>query len=95
MIALVDIMDATSRQIYKQKKEALAQGDDAVLQEVGMGKDIMSILCEFLCRPFLKILSWSLMMRAILPVKANAMAAEGDRLPEEELIGQMRSVKTY
>ena len=49
MIALVDIMDATSRQIYKQKKEALAQGDDAVLQEVGMGKDIMSILRELLC----------------------------------------------
>lgn len=49
MIALVDIMDATSRQIYKQKKEALAQGDDAVLQEVGMGKDIMSILRESLC----------------------------------------------
>ena len=47
MIALVDIMDATSRQIYKQKKEALAQGDDAVLQEVGMGKDIMSILSAY------------------------------------------------
>ena len=57
MIALVDIMDATSRQIYKQKKEALAQGDDAVLQEVGMGKDIMSVLREFLCLeygPFLE-----------------------------------------
>lgn len=41
---LVDIMDATSREIYDQKKEALAKGDDAVLQQVGMGKDIMSIL---------------------------------------------------
>lgn len=89
---LVDIMDATSREIYDQKKEALAKGDDAVLQQVGMGKDIMSILRK---SPFL--LSVFCVARAkrtniSTTVKANALADEADRLPEEELIGQMRFV---
>ncbi|KAI0072598.1 cytochrome P450 [Panus rudis PR-1116 ss-1] len=39
-----DAFDQTSRTILKQKKEALAQGDDAVARQVGEGKDIMSVL---------------------------------------------------
>ena len=42
---IVDIMDRTSIEIFELKKLALQQGDDAVLKQVGHGKDIMSILC--------------------------------------------------
>lgn len=43
---LVDIMDQTTRQIWENKKAAFAKGDEAVLQQVGEGKDIVSKLCE-------------------------------------------------
>ncbi len=45
-VKIIDIMDVTSRDIYKKKKEALAQGDVEAIKQVGQGKDIMSILCE-------------------------------------------------
>ena len=41
---IIDIMDATSREIYEKKKVALAQGDEAVVNQIGRGKDIMSLL---------------------------------------------------
>lgn len=41
---IVDIMDLTSKDIYRKKKQALADGDKATLEQVGQGKDIMSIL---------------------------------------------------
>ena len=41
---IVDVMDETSSEIYQQKKMAFAKGDAAVLQQVGYGRDIMSIL---------------------------------------------------
>lgn len=42
---MIDIMDKTSTGIYQSKKVALQQGDEALLKQVGHGKDIMSILC--------------------------------------------------
>lgn len=44
---IVDVMDNTSNSIYAQKKDALAKGDEAVVRQVGQGKDIISVLCEF------------------------------------------------
>ena len=44
---IVDVMDAKAREIYDKKKEALARGDEAVLNQVGRGKDILSLLCMF------------------------------------------------
>ena len=44
LVDIVDIMDHTSREILERKKEALQKGDAEVSQEVGEGKDIMSIL---------------------------------------------------
>ena len=46
LVDLVDIMDHTSREILERKKEALQKGDAEVSQEVGEGKDIMSVMCE-------------------------------------------------
>jgi hypothetical protein len=37
-------MDKTSVEIYEHKKLALQRGEEAVLQQIGRGKDIMSIL---------------------------------------------------
>ncbi|THV06349.1 cytochrome P450 [Dendrothele bispora CBS 962.96] len=39
-----DYMWGLSEEIYESKKQALAAGDEAVTQQVGHGKDIMSIL---------------------------------------------------
>ncbi|TDL20047.1 cytochrome P450 [Rickenella mellea] len=42
--SIVDTMHRTSVRIFEEKKAAIARGDDAVLQQVGSGKDIMSVL---------------------------------------------------
>ncbi|EPS93813.1 hypothetical protein FOMPIDRAFT_1055630 [Fomitopsis schrenkii] len=55
-----------SRHIYEAKKRAMREGDAAVTQQIGEGKDIMSKLMQ-----------------------ANMSANEEDKLPEDELLGQM------
>jgi hypothetical protein len=45
---IVDIMDRTSREIYAEKKQALADGDEVLERKIGQGKDIMSILSKHL-----------------------------------------------
>ena len=44
-----DVMYERSVRIFNEKKAVLAKGDDAMKQEIGEGRDIMSILCK-LCR---------------------------------------------
>ena len=63
-------------------------GDETVLKQLGEGKDVMSILRE----PLSFTTCGALFADAIQTVKANVSAADGDRLPEEELIAQMRCV---
>ncbi|KAI0073885.1 cytochrome P450 [Panus rudis PR-1116 ss-1] len=41
---IVDIMDKNTKDILQKKRDALAAGDEAVVQQVAQGKDIMSIL---------------------------------------------------
>lgn len=41
---VADIMDSSSRSIYRSKKEALLNGNEELKQQVGKGKDIMSVL---------------------------------------------------
>ncbi|KAF9466558.1 cytochrome P450 [Collybia nuda] len=41
---IVDIMHNTSTEIFEEKKKALEEGNEAVLKQVGRGKDILSIL---------------------------------------------------
>lgn len=84
----VDVMSETSNRIYRQKLEALRMGDETVLKQLGEGKDVMSILRE----PLSFTTCGALFADAIQIVKANVSAADGDRLPEEELIAQMRCV---
>lgn len=81
----VDTMDERSYAIYYDKRRALLTGDEALKQQIGEGKDIMSVLRAcFSCR-----------LNSILTVsavRANIEAAVEDRLPEEEVIAQMSSV---
>ena len=42
-----DTLYAQSKAIIDGKKAALESGDEALLQQVGEGKDIMSILCAY------------------------------------------------
>ena len=44
---IVDVMDETSLEVFQNKKRGLALGDEAVMTQVGQGRDIMSILCSF------------------------------------------------
>ncbi|KAI0072182.1 cytochrome P450 [Panus rudis PR-1116 ss-1] len=41
---IVDVMDASTREILRTKRAALAAGDEAVVQQVAKGNDILSIL---------------------------------------------------
>ena len=45
MKKLVDTLDETSREIYKQKKLALIGGDEELKIGVEEGRDLMSVLC--------------------------------------------------
>ena len=40
----VDIMDEQSKRIISEKRSALQKGDEAMLQQIGEGKDIISVL---------------------------------------------------
>ena len=84
---IVDIMDATSRQVFQGKKDALAKGDEAVKNQIGRGKDIMSVLSE----QFDKVRCFSETDLDRI-VRANMDAKSEDKLPEEEILGQMRSL---
>jgi len=44
VVYTADVMDQTSQEIYRSKKQALQDGDEAVHRQIGEGKDIMSVL---------------------------------------------------
>ena len=44
---IVDIMDETAIDVYKKAKEGLKKGDEELVNRVGQGKDIMSILRSY------------------------------------------------
>lgn len=85
MKSVVDRMSKRSVEIYESKKGALEKGDDEVVQQIGEGKDIMSVLSTATIYPPSYVqgrADW-------LQVKANKAASVEDCLTDEELIGQM------
>lgn len=84
---LSDVMIERSKDIISEKRIAMEKGDEALLQQVGEGKDIMSILCAlYIIIP----LSTTFLIHLLPPkVKANMEASEKDQLTEEELLAQM------
>ena len=90
---IVDVMDETSKEIFKNKKNALARGDEAVVSQIGQGKDILSILSAF----SFFIAVWK--SRCLMPkrpltisVKANMKADENEKMPDSEVLGHMKCV---
>ena len=47
LIELSDIIAQRSRDIIDQKKSAMREGDAVLVEQIGRGKDIMSICCEY------------------------------------------------
>ncbi|OBZ67553.1 hypothetical protein A0H81_12336 [Grifola frondosa] len=46
LLAIVDTIQMRSTEIFLAKKDALLKGDESILQQVGEGKDLMSILLK-------------------------------------------------
>ena len=89
MIEISDAMHARSVRIINEKRAALAGGDEALKQQVGEGKDIMSVLRESFA-PTGR--SRGMFRSPSAPgciVRANMSASEADRLTDEELIAQV------
>jgi hypothetical protein len=82
---VIDIMHNTSVEIYDAKKRAQEGGDETVNGQSEGGRDIMSLLGVF---------DWNisrLLIDVVPLVKANMAASEEDKLPEEEVLGQVVS----
>jgi hypothetical protein len=50
---VVDVLNNTAIEIFERKKTALEKGDEAVTQQIGKGKDIMSILSAYYLSPLI------------------------------------------
>ena len=44
---VIDRVNAGCVALFKEKKAAIAHGDEELLQKVGEGKDVMSLLCAY------------------------------------------------
>lgn len=51
---MIDTWDRTTKQIFEEKKRALMEGDEALANQVGKAKDLLSILSKL---P-LDLMSW-------------------------------------
>lgn len=87
MRAIRAAMSEQSKQVFYSKRAALEKGDQAVVHQVGEGKDILSILSASHC---LRRTSYIVYL-FFSTVKENMAANEDDKLPEAELIAQIRS----
>lgn len=54
MQAISDNVYQTSREVLRKKGEAIKLGDAAVRQEIGEGKDLISILRRWLAVPYVR-----------------------------------------
>lgn len=48
---MADYMYNLGTEIFESKKRALEMGDDVVAQQIGRGKDLISILSKFIFEP--------------------------------------------
>ncbi|KAF5342991.1 hypothetical protein D9758_013699 [Tetrapyrgos nigripes] len=78
-----DYLWDTSKQIYEGKKKALAEGDEAVSRQIGMGKDIMSILI------FGAVDEEHVHLTAIVRMNMEEEEGSENKLDEDEVLGQM------
>ena len=81
---IIDVMDKTCVEIFENKKRALEEGDELVVEQMGRGKDIMSILSQFM--RLRSDVDYSLFFDI---VKANKEVSVSERLTEKEVLGQV------
>ncbi len=86
---VTNIVHEKSKEIFLAKKSAIERGDQELLHTVGEGKDIMSILCEYPVRSVIPRRTHRVHDSA---VKANVLASEEDKLPDDELLAQTSCV---
>lgn len=55
IVSVVDVMDEHSRKVFHGKRAALETGDEKVSQQIGEGRDILSILSRLLRPIYLSI----------------------------------------
>ena len=80
------MMHDTSKRILDEKRASLTGGNAFLEHKIGKGKDLMSVLCmRLLPTSHLRLTN----PRYSSPVKENTFADADDRLPEEEILGQM------
>ena len=91
LMEISDIMHERSLLIFNQKKNALEKGDDVLKEQIAKGRDLMSILREFLFRSAYACSSLIAIVLLLLTstVRENLRVSEEDRLPDAELIGQV------
>lgn len=87
MREIIDTLDDASRRIFEDRKHALEKDDEAMAQQIGEGRDIMSIL-----RTFTNESNAGLRLKRPSTVKANLQTSGDDQLTEAELLGQMSYV---
>ena len=84
---LSDTVTRLAHEVLTVKKKALVEGEESVVKQVGEGKDIISLL-----RTHTRIVIISHCWDYSLfhtPVKANMFVPEEERIPDEEILGQM------
>ncbi|KAI0055540.1 cytochrome P450 [Artomyces pyxidatus] len=69
IIRVTDIMHRYTKEVFDAKKALLEKGDGLFQQQLGEGKDIISVLMQ-----------------------RNGDASEEDRLPDDEILGQMTTL---
>lgn len=79
-----EALDTTAKDILRTKRAALTAGDQAVSEQIGQGKDIMSVLRMCFA---LWCVEW-LLSKTI--VKAQMTAAAEDKMPDNELLGHIK-----
>ncbi len=84
---VIDKLHSISKEIFDVKVAAFEKGDEFVAHQVGQGKDIMSVLCQSFSD---SRLSFDSQLIIVPTVKANWSASKEDKLPDDEVFGQMK-----
>ena len=85
LVQIADVMNRTAQTVFESKRSALKMGDEAVLQQVGDGRDILSALCMLSTLEALRVYR-----HHSVPVIANTNASADNALPDSEVVAHMR-----
>lgn len=81
---IAETLSIFSNDILASKRAAIAAGDEAVSQQIGEGKDLLSVLCTCLVSLIISLAKCSLRV-----VRENLKASDEERMSDAELIGHM------